>query len=170
MKSQVLHTVWCYISCETAREMGSWSLSRVKGLMFQWRELSALRDTLLFVSNSKTDISLLPATLVTTRYVLEITIGTSTKELSRPSRPSELSSILNTTRPRQSTTTSRWFSWLGPPLWTSTCRRCACRHMTTTCPHPHGASSQVSRVDKQKTKKFKEVWSWSKVRPCLTSH
>ena len=33
MKSQVLHTVWCNISCEAAGEFWHWSLSGVKGLM-----------------------------------------------------------------------------------------------------------------------------------------
>ena len=32
MKSQVLHTVWCHISCEAAGEFWHWSLSGVKGL------------------------------------------------------------------------------------------------------------------------------------------
>ena len=32
MKSQVLHTVWCHISCEVAGEFWHWSLSGVKGL------------------------------------------------------------------------------------------------------------------------------------------
>ena len=32
MKSQVLHTVWCHISCEAAGEFWHWSLSEVKGL------------------------------------------------------------------------------------------------------------------------------------------
>ena len=32
MKSQVLHTVWCHISCEAAGEIWHWSLSGVKGL------------------------------------------------------------------------------------------------------------------------------------------
>ena len=32
MKSQVLHTVWCHISCEIAGEFWHWSLSGVKGL------------------------------------------------------------------------------------------------------------------------------------------
>ena len=33
MKSQVLHTVWCHISCEAAGEFWHWSLSGVKGLI-----------------------------------------------------------------------------------------------------------------------------------------
>ena len=32
MKSQVLHTVWCHISCEAAGEFWHWSLSGLKGL------------------------------------------------------------------------------------------------------------------------------------------
>ena len=32
MQSQVLHTVWCQISCEVAGEFWHWSLSGVKGL------------------------------------------------------------------------------------------------------------------------------------------
>ena len=32
MKSQILHTVWCHISCEAAGEFWHWSLSGVKGL------------------------------------------------------------------------------------------------------------------------------------------
>ena len=32
MKSHVLHTVWCHISCEAAGEFWHWSLSGVKGL------------------------------------------------------------------------------------------------------------------------------------------
>ena len=32
MKSQVLHTVWCHISCEAAGEIWHRSLSGVKGL------------------------------------------------------------------------------------------------------------------------------------------
>ena len=32
MKSQVLLTVWCHISCEAAGEFWHWSLSGVKGL------------------------------------------------------------------------------------------------------------------------------------------
>ena len=35
MKSQVLHTVWCHISCEAAGEFWHWSLSGVKGLTNQ---------------------------------------------------------------------------------------------------------------------------------------
>ena len=34
MKSQVLHTVWCHISCEAAGEFWHWSLSGVKGLTY----------------------------------------------------------------------------------------------------------------------------------------
>ena len=33
MKSQVLHTVWCYISTEAAGEVWNWSLLGVKGLI-----------------------------------------------------------------------------------------------------------------------------------------
>ena len=33
MKSQVLHTVWCHISCKAAGEFWHWSLLGVKGLM-----------------------------------------------------------------------------------------------------------------------------------------
>ena len=33
MKSQVLHTVWCHISCEAAGAFWHWSLSGVKGLI-----------------------------------------------------------------------------------------------------------------------------------------
>ena len=33
MKSQVLHTVWCYITGEAAGEIWNWSLSGVKGLL-----------------------------------------------------------------------------------------------------------------------------------------
>ena len=32
MKSQVLHTVWCYITGEAAGEIGDWSLLGLKGL------------------------------------------------------------------------------------------------------------------------------------------
>ena len=35
MKSQVPHTVWCYISCEAAGEIWSWSLLGVKGLSWE---------------------------------------------------------------------------------------------------------------------------------------
>ena len=35
MKSQVLHTVWCNISCEAAGEIWNWSLLGVKGLTRQ---------------------------------------------------------------------------------------------------------------------------------------
>ena len=35
MKSQVLHTVWCYIFGETAGETSNWSLLVVKGLSTQ---------------------------------------------------------------------------------------------------------------------------------------
>ena len=39
MKSQVLHTVWCHISCEAAGEFWHWSLSGVKGLIEWWSEM-----------------------------------------------------------------------------------------------------------------------------------
>ena len=42
MKSQVLHTVWCHISCEVAGEFWHWSLSGVKGLSYSWLELYCL--------------------------------------------------------------------------------------------------------------------------------
>ena len=45
MKSQVLHTVWCHISCEAAGEFWHWSLSGVKGL--KNRALLTGRRTLL---------------------------------------------------------------------------------------------------------------------------
>ena len=35
MKSQVLHTVWCNISCEAAGEIWHWSLSGLKGLTME---------------------------------------------------------------------------------------------------------------------------------------
>ena len=38
MKSQVLHTVWCHISCEAAGEFWHWSLSGVKGLKGSMRQ------------------------------------------------------------------------------------------------------------------------------------
>ena len=41
MKSQVLHSVWCYISGEAAREIWNWSLG-VKGLTWQWRGIHAI--------------------------------------------------------------------------------------------------------------------------------
>ena len=36
MKSQVLHTVWCYISSEAAGEIWHWSFLGVKGLKYWW--------------------------------------------------------------------------------------------------------------------------------------
>ena len=37
MKSQVLHTVWCHISCDSAGEFWRWSLSGVKGSIGLWK-------------------------------------------------------------------------------------------------------------------------------------
>ena len=61
MKSQVLHTVWCHISCEAAGEFWHWSLSGVKGLtaallallamqQLKWLQCTVEHDTLMSVT------------------------------------------------------------------------------------------------------------------------
>ena len=40
MKSQVPHTVWCYISGEAAGEIWHWSLLGVRGLTIRWHSRS----------------------------------------------------------------------------------------------------------------------------------
>ena len=59
MKSQVLHTVWCHISCEAAGEFWHWSLSGVKGLTYTVMYLlSQLPLTILAFSQSTlTDVA-----------------------------------------------------------------------------------------------------------------
>ena len=47
MKSQVLHTVWCHISCEAAGEFWHWSLLGVKGLILMRRTLSYVNKSYL---------------------------------------------------------------------------------------------------------------------------
>ena len=51
MKSQVLHTVWCYISGEAAGEFWHWSLSGVKGLNYQFTQ-----HHLIYFSKSWEDV------------------------------------------------------------------------------------------------------------------
>ena len=48
MKSQILHTVWCNITCEAAGGIWTWSLLRVKGLSKKDRRITLQASFILF--------------------------------------------------------------------------------------------------------------------------